>query len=120
MFRNVLHIAKCWLSFVDSIPLIIKCGLPLTHDNSSYSLEALPVAVLCCIFVCKPYFFIIPSTTQNSDAGFSFHNTLVCHMQGITVEGRTIDIIINDMLALNITINNSTSGLCCVQSSQNM
>jgi hypothetical protein len=51
------------------------------------------------MFVCKPYSSFIPSTTQNSVVAFSFHNILVCHLQGITVEGHTIDKIISDVLA---------------------
>jgi len=71
----------------------------INRDNSSYFWKLLRVAVLCCMFVCKPYSFFIPSTTQNTDVAFSFHNISVCHLQGITVEGHTIDIIISDMLA---------------------
>jgi len=82
MFQNVVQITKCWLWFVYSTPVIIKFGLPLTYGNSSYLWKLLLVAVLCCMFVFKPYSSIIPSTTQNSDIAFSFHNILVMSFAG--------------------------------------
>jgi hypothetical protein len=82
MFQNVVQITKCWLWFVYSTPIIIKFGLPLTYDNSSYLWKLLLVAVLCCMFVCKPYSSIIPSRTQNIDVAFSFHNILVMSFAG--------------------------------------
>ena len=81
IYQKTIIVASSWLSlqwlwFIYRTPVIIKCGLPLTHDSSSYFWKLLLVAVLCCMFVCKPYSSIIPSTTQNSDVAFSFHNIL--------------------------------------------